>query len=91
MPTVTEIQKTAQEQILSGVKQSQALALSGLDLWVKSVTAFTANAQVAAVAVDTPTPQAFVEGSFAFAEQLLAAQKEFATKVAETTAPLFSK
>jgi hypothetical protein len=88
VPTAIDISKAAQEQILTGVKQSHELALAGLDLWVKTVGALGAKAPVALPA-DAPAPQDLVANSFGFAEQLLAAQKDFAEKAAETTAPLF--
>jgi len=89
MSTYVELSKVAQEQILATIKQSQELALSGVELWATSIAPLAKGRQLAA-AVETPAPKDIVANSFGFAEQLLASQKAFAEQIVAATAPTFA-
>ena len=88
MSTYFELSKVAQEQILATVKQSQELALSGVELWAKSIAPLAKGTQFATA--ETPAPKDVVANSFGFAEQLLASQKAFAEKVVAASAPVLA-
>lgn len=89
MSTYLELSKAAQEQILVTIKQGQELALSGVELWAKSMTPLAKGGHFAADA-ETPAPKDVVANTFGFAEQLLASQKAFAEKVVAASAPFFA-
>ncbi len=86
MATPLEASKIAQEQILTAIKQTQDIALAGVELWAKNTAPLAAKGQE--VATDLPTPEQLVTNSFGFAEKLLAAQKEFAKQVVAAWAPV---
>ncbi len=88
MSTYFELSKTAQDQILATIKQGQELALSGVELWAKSVAPLTKGTPFAAA--ETPAPKDVVANSFGFAEQLLASQKAFAEQVVAASAPVLA-
>jgi hypothetical protein len=90
MSTPIELSKAAQEQILAAIKQSQEIALTGVELWATAVAPF-AKAPQAPIALDLPKPADLVANSFGFAEKILASQKEFAQKVVAVTAPVVSE
>jgi hypothetical protein len=79
MTTPLDISKVAQEQILTAIKQTQDIALAGVELWAKNTAPLAAKGQQ--VATELPTPEQLVANSFGFAEKLLATQKEFAKQV----------
>lgn len=87
MSTYFELSKVAQDQILATIKQSQKLALSGVELWAKSIAPL-ANGQQLPDTFETPAPKDVVANSFGFAEQLLASQKAFTEKVVAASAPV---
>ncbi len=88
MSTYVALSKTAQEQVLAAVKQSQELALAGIELWASTVAPLAKDRQIP-VPFETPAPKDVVASSFGFAEQLLATQKDFAEKVVAASAPVF--
>jgi hypothetical protein len=88
MANALDLSKAAQEQILAALKQTQEVALSGVELLVKNAQAF---ATAPALSKDAPSPDQLVANSFGFAEKLLASQKEFAQKVVAAAAPVFEK
>ena len=87
MNTYFELSKAAQEQILTTIKQSQELALSGVELWASSIAPLVKNGKVP-VPFETPAPKDVVANSYGFAEQLLASQKAFAEQVIAASAPI---
>jgi hypothetical protein len=90
MPTsTTDTTSALTDAIVSGVKQSQELAFSGINAWVDFTgKAFSLpKADGLPFADSIPNPREFVEASFGFAEELLATQKEFAIKFVEAVAP----
>ena len=89
MSTYLELSQVAQEQILATIKQSQKLALSGVEAWAKSVAPLAKGQQLPDT-FETPAPKDVVANSFGFAEQLLASQKAFAEKVVAASAPVFA-
>lgn len=90
MATPIELSKAAQDQILAGIKQSQEIALSGVELWASAVSPFVKVPQ-SPVGVDLPKPADLVANSFGFAEKILASQKEFAQKVVAAAAPVLTE
>ncbi len=90
MPTkTTDATSALTEAIVSGVKQSQELAFSGITAWVDLTgKAFTAPKTEALPFIESmPNPREMIEASFGLFEELLATQKEFAIKVVDAVAP----
>jgi hypothetical protein len=77
------------DAFIAGVKQTQELAYSGLTAWVELAgKGFTMPELETLPFVDSmPSAKDLVETSFAFAEELLATQKDFAIKVIGTITP----
>jgi hypothetical protein len=81
----TEATSALTDAIVSGVKQSQDLMLSGISAWVDFTgKAFSAPKVEGLPFTDSmPDPKEFVDASFGFVEELLKTQKEFAYKLVE--------
>lgn len=77
------------DTFLTGVKQSQELAFSGLTAWADFAgKAFTLpQLEAFPLAESIPSPKEFIEASFGFAEELFATQKEFAIKLVDSLSP----
>ena len=90
MPTKTTDPTTVfTDAIIAGVKQTQEVAFSGISLWIDIAgKAFSMPELESLPFLDQlPSPQAVVESSFGFAEELLNTQKDFALKVVEAVTP----
>jgi hypothetical protein len=85
--TPLELSKIAQEQILASIKQSQDIALAGVEAWASAFAPFAKAAQVP-VPVPFPSASDFVASSFGFTEKILASQKAFAEKLVAASAPV---
>ncbi len=74
------------DALLSGMKQGQELAFSGLTAWTEFAgKAFTLPTMEAFPMMESiPSPKEFIEASFGFAEEMLATQKEFAIKFVDS-------
>ncbi len=81
----TEATSALTDAIVSGVKQSQDLMLSGISAWVDFTgKAFYAPKVEGLPFMDSmPDPKEFVDASFGFVEELLKTQKEFAYKLVD--------
>jgi hypothetical protein len=74
------------ETFFASMKQGQELAFSGLNTWADLAgKAFAMPSFESLPGFDAmPSPKAFLEASFGFAEEFLTSQKEFALKVVDT-------
>jgi hypothetical protein len=88
MSTVTELTQTAQEQTLAAVRQSQQIVVDAVRTWTEAVAKAVPAIPALPFAEELPPLQESVASSFAFAEQLLKAQREFAEQVLEAAAPV---
>jgi hypothetical protein len=87
MSTVTELTETAQEQTLTAIRQSQQFVVDAARTWAEAVEKAVPAVPTLPLAEELPTPKQLIDSSFAFAEQLLKAQREFAEQVLEAVAP----
>jgi hypothetical protein len=87
MSTVTELTETAQEQTLTAIRQSQQFVVDAARTWAEAVEKAVPAVPTIPFAEELPTPKQLIGSSFAFAEQLLKAQREFAEQVLEAIAP----
>ena len=81
----TEATSALTDAIVSGVKQSQELAFSGITAWVDLTgKAFTAPSPDLFPFIESmPNPKEVIEASFGLVSELLATQKEFAMKLVD--------
>ena len=91
MPTATDYTTTAQEQTLKTVKQGQQVIVEAIRAWANTVEKAIPETPVIPYSDELPKPQEIVKTSFAFAEQLLKSQKEFAESVLDAASPVLGK
>jgi hypothetical protein len=81
-----------QDEFLSATRKSQEIVLQAIKTWVESAQALTPKMPVPSVklpfADQLPKPEDVVSGTYDFAEQVLANQRQFAEEILKTTAPL---
>ena len=90
MPTATEFSKVTQEQVLDGIKQGQKAVVDAVGAWAKSIESIvpaTPSIPGLPLAEGIPTPAQIVAETFAFAEKLIASQRDFALQVLAAAAP----
>ena len=87
MPTATEFSKTTQEQVLAGIKQGQKAVVDAVGVWAKTVESIVPATPSLPLAEGVPTPEQVVVNAFAFAEQLIASQRDFALQVLAAAFP----
>ena len=68
-------------------REGQQAIVDAVEAWAKGVEHLAVSYPPVPVAPELPTAQEVVENAFDFAEQLLAAQREFARNLLEATAP----
>jgi hypothetical protein len=88
--TATEFGKTAQEQTLKSVKQSQDVVVEAVRTWASAVEKALPETPAIPFADKLPTPQAIVKATFDFAEELLKAQREFIENLLDAATPLIA-
>ena len=79
--------KTAQDQTLAALRQSQTLAIDAVSAWAKAVEKSTAQLPAIPVIEGLPTYEELIASSFDFAGELLAVQRQFAEKLVAAAAP----
>ena len=79
-----------QEELLSATRKSQEIVLQAIKTWVDSTQALTSKVPSVQVpfADQLPKPEDLVSGTYDFAEQVLANQRDFAEKILKATEPL---
>lgn len=94
MPTLVELTKQAQDQILEAVQQSQKASVEAVAIWAKSVEPFVASAPAVPAppyASALPEPKEVVASWFGFAQKLLDAQGSYWQSVIAAAEPAFPK
>jgi hypothetical protein len=94
MPTKTADPTAAiTEAFVSTIKQSQELAVTGLNAWVDFAGKTFAMPSLDAMpfADSMPDPREVIAVSFGFAEELLATQKELTVKFVDAVTPKVAK
>jgi hypothetical protein len=76
-----------QDEILNAVKAGQDAVLSAVDSLADAATPITEKLPEAPFADLLPKPVDVIENYFSFAQKLLANQKDFALKLAESYSP----
>lgn len=86
---VKDLTSSAQDKFLSTLEYAQDAVLEGVKLWNGAVKSVVPDSLFGAVpgAEYLPSPAAYVDLRFDFAEKLLAQQREFFTQLVAETAP----
>jgi prophage DNA circulation protein len=82
---MTSSSPTPQEQYLDALRQGQDTFVKAIQLWSDNVEKTLSG--TASAAREVPSPEEVVDNVFGFAEQLLAAQRDFAKRLLRATAP----
>ena len=79
-----------QDEFLSAIRTSQDIVLQAIKTWVESAQALTPKVPSVQVplAEQLPKPEDVVSGTYDFAEQVLANQRQFAEEILKATEPL---
>ncbi len=79
-----------QDEFLSAIRKSQDIVLEAIKTWVESAQAVTSKVPSVQLpfADQLPKPEDVVSGTYDFAEQVLANQRQFAEEILEATTPL---
>jgi hypothetical protein len=79
-----------QEEFLSATRKSQEILLQAIKTWVDSAQALTPKVPTVQLpfADQLPKPEDVVSGTYDFAEQVLANQRQFAEEIMKVYAPL---
>jgi hypothetical protein len=94
MPTLVDLTKQTQDQILEAVKQSQKASVEAVEIWAKSVEPFVASVPAVPAlpyAQALPAPNELVASWFGFAGKLLDAQSAYWQSVIAAAEPAFPK
>ncbi len=75
-----------QDQYLEAVRQGQEAFVSAMRAWSENVQRMLGDTQTA-TAGQAPTAEQIIDNVFGFAEQLLSAQRDFAKRLVQATAP----
>jgi hypothetical protein len=77
---------SAQEQYLDAVREGQEAWIKAVREWSDSVQRMWGDAS-SATTREAPSAEQVIDNVFGFAEQLLAAQRDFAKRLVQETAP----
>jgi hypothetical protein len=86
--TLTDYTQAAQEQTLKAISQSQQVVVESVRTWASTVEKAIPETPAVPFAAELPSPQELVKSSFAFAEQLLKVQREFAENLVAAAKPV---
>jgi prophage DNA circulation protein len=82
---VTSSSSTPQDQYLEALRQGQDTYVKAVQLWSDNVEKMLSGAS--STTGQAPSPEQVIDEVFGFAEQLLAAQRDFAKRLLRATAP----
>lgn len=85
--TVQDTAARVQEQVLDAIKAGQDAVLSVVDTLADTTGSIAGKLPTPPFADRLPKPQEVVDSYFTFAQKLLANQKDFAIKLADTYRP----
>ena len=89
--TLNEASRTAQDQFLGAVRQSQQAVVDAVAAWAKAVKEITPAVPAVPNGTELPKPQEVIENAFDFAQKLLDAQRDFAHNVISAASPAIQK
>lgn len=90
MTTLNDATRSAQDQFLVAVRQSQQAVVDAVAAWAQTVKNITPSVPVPNGA-ELPKPQEVVDDAFDFAQKLLDAQRDFAQNVIAAASPVIER
>ena len=91
MTTINEATRSAQDQFLATVRQSQEAVIDAIAAWAQTVKEITPATPPIPNAEALPKPREVIENAFDFAQKLLDAQRDFAENVLTAASPVLDK
>ena len=91
MATATEMISALEDQVLETVRQSQEAVVKVVQTWAEAGKNILPDLPALPFADQLPATADLVENAFAFADRLLAAQREFAGAVLDAARPVLAK
>ena len=89
MATATEMISSLEDQILETVKQGQEAVVKAVRTWADASKNLIPDLPPLPFADQLPATSEIVENAFAFADKLLASQREFAAAILDAAKPVF--
>jgi hypothetical protein len=89
MATATDMLSSVEDQVLETVKQGQEAIVKAVRTWADASRNLIPDLPPLPFADQLPGTSEMVENAFAFADKLIASQREFAAAVLEAAKPVF--
>ena len=91
MANATEMISALEDQVLETVRQSQEAVVKAVQTWAEAGKNILPDLPSLPFADQLPATADLVENAFAFADRLLAAQRDFAAAVLDAARPVLAK
>ena len=91
MSTLNDATRTAQDQYLTALRQSQHAIVDAIAAWSRAVQEITPKAPPMPAIESLPKPQEVIDNSFDFAQKLLDAQRDFVQNIISAASPVIEK
>jgi hypothetical protein len=88
MATATEMISGLEDQVLETVRQGQEAVVKAVQTWAEAGKGLLPELPPLPFADQIPATSELVENAFAFADKLIAAQREFAAAILDAAKPL---
>ena len=88
MATATDMYPGLEEQVLETVKQGQEAIVKAVRTWADASKNLIPDLPPLPFADQLPNPTELVENAFAFADKVLASQREFAAAILDAAKPV---
>jgi hypothetical protein len=89
MATATEMITGLEDQVLETVKQGQEAVVKAVRTWADATKSLIPDLPPLPFADQLPNTSEIVENTFAFADKLLASQREFVAAVLDAVKPVY--
>jgi len=89
MATATEVISSVEDQVLETVKQGQEAIVKAVRTWADASKNLIPDLPPLPFADQLPNVSELVESSFAFADKLIASQREFVAALLDATKPVY--
>ena len=91
MSTLNDATRTAQDQYLTAVRQSQHAIVDAVAAWARAAREITPSAPAVPNIDSLPKPQEVIDNAFDFTQKLLDAQRDFTNNIIAATSPVVEK
>ena len=91
MSTLNDATRTAQDQYLTAVRQSQHAIVDAVAAWARAVQDIAPPAPPIPNIESLPKPQEVIDNAFDFTQKLLDAQRDFTNNIISAASPILEK